>query len=109
MREVRFLVIAGEGDCTIDALDFPIEATRLESVDGALEHNVGLIGAEPFGLHGLVGAGRGFIEPIGGIVGQRVEDRPVRLELELLTIHRLHDSRPPLPRPLRLERCRDHA
>jgi len=85
MREVRFLVIAGEGDCTIDALDFPIEATRLESIDGALEHNVGLISAEAFGLHGLVGAGRGFIEPIGGIVGQRVEDRPVRLEFELLT------------------------
>ena len=68
MREVRFLVIAGEGNCTIDALDFPIEAACLESIDGALEHDVGLIGAEPFGLHGLVGAGRRLIETIGCVV-----------------------------------------
>src|SRR5439155_22396501 len=47
------LPISGEGNCTIDALDFPIEAACLESIDGALEHDVGLIGAEPFGLHGL--------------------------------------------------------
>src|SRR5437667_10417809 len=95
MREVRFLVIAGEGEGAIDALDFPIEATRLESIDGALEYNVGLIGAQPFGLQGLVGAGRCFIEPIGGVSGVGLEDRAVRLELELLAIHRLHDPRPP--------------
>src|SRR5213596_968895 len=69
MREVRFLVIAGERDCTIDALDLPIEAACLESIDGALEHNVGLIGAEPFGLECLVGPRGGLVQPVGGVLG----------------------------------------
>src|SRR3989475_7785416 len=95
MREFRFLVIAGEGECAIDALDFPIEATCLESVDGALEDHVGLVGAEPFGLHGLVGPGRGFIDPIGCVIGEGFEDRAVDREFDLITIDRFYDARTP--------------
>src|SRR2546426_10887010 len=86
MREVRFLVIAGEGDCTIDALDFAIEAACLESIHGALEHNVGLIGAEPFGLQCFVGARGSLVEPVRGVIGQGLEDRTVGGGFELLTV-----------------------
>src|SRR3989449_8400775 len=95
MREFRFLVIAGEGECAIDALDFPIEAPGLESIDRALEDHIGLVGAEPFGLHGLVGTGRGFIEPIGCVIGEGFEDRAVDWEFDLITIDRFYDARTP--------------
>src|SRR2546427_164643 len=95
MREFRFLVIAGEGECAIDALDFPIEAPGLESIDRALEDHIGLVGAEPFGLHGLVGTGRGFIEPIGCVIGEGFEDRAVDREFDLITIDRFYDARTP--------------
>src|SRR5438876_862618 len=75
MREFRFLVIAGEGECAIDALDFPIEATCLESIDRALEDHVGLDGAEPFGLQRLVRPGCRFIQSVGGVIRQSFEDR----------------------------------
>src|SRR3989454_7277521 len=95
MREFRFLVIAGEGECAIDALDFPIEATCLESIDGALEDHVGLVGAEPFGLHGLVGPGRGFIEPIACVIGEGFEDRAVDRGFDVITIDRCYAARTP--------------
>ena len=95
MSQIRFLGIAREGQRAIDTLDFPVQTPGLELVYGTLEYRVRLLGTEPFCLQRFVRARGRFIEPIGRVVGQCVEDQPIRLEFELLTVHSILDPRLP--------------
>ena len=95
MREGRFLSIARKRQRAIDTLDFPIQAPGFKLVYGALEQRIRLLGAEPFRLQGLVGAGGGLVEPIGSVVGQGLEDRSIDGKLDLVTIDRLIHSLSP--------------
>src|ERR1044072_5857214 len=95
LRQGGLLGFGGKRDRAIDPLDLAVEAPRLEPVHGALEHDVRLFGAKPLGLQRLVGTGRRFVETIGRVIGERLEQRAIGRELEFLGVDGFDDASPP--------------
>src|SRR5258705_1690113 len=85
-REIDFLLFAR---------DLSIEPPRLQPVHRALEHEIGLLVLQSFGLQRFVGACRCFIEPVWSVVGQRLEERTIDGVFELLAVDGLRDSPEP--------------
>src|SRR5205807_3044801 len=89
----------GQGERPLELVHLPLEAPRLDPIHRPLEQRVGQAlfssATESFRLEVLVGPRRRIIQSLGGVLRDRLEDRAIGRELDVLRPHRFEHLGPP--------------